>query len=213
MTELDRDMEDYILNHIDPEEAILYELNRFTNLKVMHPRMLSGHLQGKILRMLSIMIKPDQILEIGTYTGYSAICLAQGLAEQGHLHTIEVNDEIVEIASSFIERMNLQSKITLHVGNALEIIPTFSQSFDLVFIDGEKSEYLNYYQLVIDKVKPGGYILADNILWSGKVLEQEDANDYFTKGIKEFNNFMKSDHRVEKVILPIRDGLMILRKI
>ena len=205
-------MEDYITGHIDPEEPELHELDRLTNLKVMHPRMLSGHLQGKILRMICRMISPMNVLEIGTYTGYGTICLAQGLKEGGHVHSIEINDELADIPSQFIRRMNLENKITLHIGNALDIIPRLDILFDLIFIDGEKSEYLSYYQLVIDKINKGGFILADNILWSGKVLEQEPSNDHFTRGIKQFNDFVKQDDRVEKVILPIRDGLMILRK-
>ncbi len=210
--ELDKNLEEYILQHIDKEHEVLYELTRLTNLRAVHPRMLSGHLLGSILRMLSTMIQPELILEIGTFTGYSAICLAQGLIEGGHLHTIENNDEIVDIAETFIGRMNLSSKITIHTGNAIDIIPSFSQLFDLVYIDGEKSEYIRYYNLVIPKVRKGGYIIADNILWNGKVLEEEESNDYFTKGIKQFNSYLKKDNSVEKVILPIRDGLMILRK-
>ncbi len=210
--ELDPQIEEYIFQHIDPENEILHELTRFTNLNVMHPRMLSGHLQGSILRMLCKMIKPKHILEIGTLTGYSSICLAQGLIEGGQVHTLEKNDEIVEIARTFIERMNLSSKITIHVGNALDLIPSFNQQFDLVYIDGEKSEYPGYYQLVIHKVRQGGFIIADNVLWNGKVLLEENQSDYFTKGIKQFNNIIQSDHRVEKIILPVRDGLMILRK-
>lgn len=213
MTELDPDLEQYILEHIDPEDDLLYELNRLTNLKVMHPRMLSGHLQGKILRMISMMIRPQSILEVGTYTGYSAICLAQGLADGGHLHTIEVNDELVEIPRLYFEKCGLLDRITLHIGDAKDIIPQIPGNFDLVFLDAEKSEYLEYYHAIFAKVKPGGFILADNILWSGKVLMEEQSNDYFTKGIKEFNNYIVEDKRVEKVILPIRDGLMILRKL
>jgi Predicted O-methyltransferase len=213
MTELEPEMEQYILDHIDEEDAILYELNRFTNVNMMHPRMLSGHLQGKILRMLTLMIKPGTILEIGTYTGYSAICLAQGMPAGAHLHTIEANDELTEIPQKYFERMGLQDRITLHVGDAREIIPTLNETFDLVFLDAEKREYLEYYNLVFDKVSAGGFIFADNILWSGKVLIKEDSNDYSTKGIKKFNDFVKDDKRVEKVILPIRDGLMILRKL
>jgi predicted O-methyltransferase YrrM len=213
MTELEPDLERYILEHIDPEDELLHELNRFTNVKVMHPRMLSGHLQGKILRMISFMIKPKTILEIGTFTGYSAICLAQGLPAGGHLHTIEVNDELIEIPKLYFEKYGLSDKITLHVGDARQIIPSIPDNFDLIFLDAEKSEYIEYYNIVFDKVNSGGFILADNILWSGKVLKEEESNDYFTKGIKEFNNFIKADKRVEKVILPIRDGLMILRKL
>jgi caffeoyl-CoA O-methyltransferase len=211
MTE-DREMEQYILDHIDEEGELLAELNRLTHLKMIHPRMISGHLQGKILRMFSLMIRPKRILEIGTFTGYSAICLAQGLSEDGHLHTIENNDEIVDIPIKYFEKFNLSNKITLHVGDAKKIIPNLTESFDLVFIDGEKSEYVNYYHLIFDKVVPGGFIIADNIFWSGKILSDEASNDYFTKGIKMFNDLIKNDIRVEKVILPIRDGLMILRK-
>ena len=211
MTE-DREMEQYILDHIDEEGELLTELNRLTHLKMIHPRMISGHLQGKILRMFSLMIRPKRILEIGTFTGYSAICLAQGLSEDGHLHTIEHNDEIVDIPIKYFEKFNLNNKITLHVGDAKKIIPNLTESFDLVFIDGEKSEYVDYYHLIFDKVVPGGFIIADNIFWSGKILSDEASNDYFTKGIKMFNDLIKNDIRVEKVILPIRDGLMILRK-
>lgn len=213
MTELDPQMEKYILDHIDEEDKILYDLNRFTNVNMMHPRMLSGHLQGKLLRMLTLMIKPRTILEIGTYTGYSAICLAQGMPAEAHLHTIEANDELIEIPQKYFEKLGFQDRITLHVGDAREIIPALNATFDLVFIDAEKREYLDYYNLVFDKVNSGGFIFADNILWSGKVLMNEDSNDYSTKGIKKFNDFVKNDKRVEKVILPIRDGLMILRKL
>lgn len=213
MTDLDFRLEQYILSIIEPEDDVLQELNRYTHLKILHPRMLSGHLQGQILQMLCFMIKPGKILEIGTYTGYSAICLAKGLNEGGILHTIEINDELGDISTKFITKSGLKDKIQLHIGDAKVIIPTLIDSFDLVFLDGEKSEYLNYYQLVFDKVNTGGYIFADNVLWSGKVVEEERTNDYFTKGIKEFNEFIKTDKRVEKLILPIRDGLMILRKL
>jgi predicted O-methyltransferase YrrM len=210
--ELNNDIESYILKHTDQEDEDLYALSRETNLRAVHPRMLSGHLQGSVLRMLSKMIKPEQILEIGTFTGYSAICLAQGMANNGHLHTIEINDEITDLAVKYIEKKHLESKITIHIGNALEIIPQIAGLFDLVYIDGEKSEYTEYYKLVIEKVRNGGYIIIDNILWSGKVLGTESPNDHFTKGIKEFNNYVLTDDRIEKVILPFRDGLMIIRK-
>jgi predicted O-methyltransferase YrrM len=211
MTELDKDIEAYILDHIDPEEELLYRLTRYTNLKVVHPRMLSGHLQGKILRMLSLMIKPKTILEIGTYTGYSAMCLAQGLVAGGIMHTIEANDEIVEVARLFIDKSDFAHKIHIHTGDARKIIPSLDCTFDLVFIDAEKSEYIAYYNLVFDKLASGGFIFADNVLWSGKIIDTEQ-NDHFTTGIKAFNDLIKSDNRVEKVILPIRDGLTIIRK-
>jgi caffeoyl-CoA O-methyltransferase len=213
MTDLDHELEQYILEHIDPEDELLYQLNRYTNLNIIHPRMLSGHLQGKILRMLALMVRPVNILEIGTFTGYSAICLAQGLSEGGKLITIESNDEIAEVAQSYVDKSGLSQTINLLVGDACKIIPTLNGPFDLVFMDAEKSEYLEYYHLFFDKVSVGGFIIADNVIWSGKVIkENEDSNDYFTKGIKQFNNYIKTDTRVEKVILPVRDGLMILRK-
>jgi len=213
MTELDPQLEKYILEHIDPDDSLLYELNRYTNLKVMHPRMLSGPLQGGILRMFSRMLRARRILEIGTFTGYSAICMAQGMVHDGCLHTIEINDELVEIPLQYFKKAGLSDKIILHVGDACEIIPSIPGFFDLVFLDGEKSEYLDYYHLVFDKVRPGGVILADNVLWSGKVLGKEESNDYFTKGVKEFNDFIANDKRVEKVILPVRDGLMAVFKL
>jgi caffeoyl-CoA O-methyltransferase len=213
MSELDPELEKYILEHIDPEDGLLYDLNRYTNVKVMHPRMLSGHLQGSILRMVSKMVRPRRILEIGTYTGYSAICLAQGMTHDGCLHTIEINDELIEIPLQYFQKAGLSDKIILHTGDAREIVPSMPEIFDLVFLDGEKSEYLDYYHLVFDKVRKGGFILADNVLWSGKILGEEASNDYFTKGIKQFNNFIASDRRVEKVILPIRDGLMVVCKL
>ena len=160
----ERELEQYIINHIDPEDPLLVELNRLTHMKMVHPRMLSGHLQGKILRMLSLMIKPKRILEIGTYTGYSAICLAHGMAEGGHLHTIEINDEIVDIPLTYFRKYNLDTKITLHVGDARKIIPNLPEIFDLIFLDGEKSEYSDYYSVLFEKVAQGGFIIADNVL-------------------------------------------------
>ena len=205
-------IEEYILNHSDDEDPVLAELNRETNLKILRPRMLSGHLQGKILEMISKMIRPEKILEIGTYTGYSAICLAKGLTEKGILHTIEINDELEEIITKYIQKSGLQNQINVHFGNALKIIPTINELFDLVFIDGDKREYLAYYELVLNYLKPGGFILADNVLWSGKVIELETPDDEYTKGIFDFNDFLKTDNRVEKVILPLRDGLTLIRK-
>lgn len=213
MNDINLQLEDYILDLIGPENEVLAELNRFTNLKVMHPRMISGHLQGQILRMICQMVRPQQILELGTYTGYSAICLAQGIEDAGRVHTIEINDELIDISKKYIEKSGVGNKIVQYTGDAKQIIPRINEVFDLVFMDAEKSEYLEYYHLFFDKVKKGGFILADNVLWSGKVLSEERNNDYFTKGIKAFNNFIKEDSRVEKIILPIRDGLMIIRKL
>lgn len=206
-------LEKYILEHISEEEDYLKELDRETNLHILQSRMLSGHLQGKILSMLSCMISPVNILEIGTFTGYSAICLAQGLKEGGALHTIELNDELEEIADKFIRKAGMKDQIVRHIGDALQIITTLDLSFDLVFIDGDKREYCTYYNLVFDKVPVGGYLIADNILWSGKVLETPDPSDDQTIGILEFNTMIKEDSRVEKVILPIRDGMTLIRKV
>lgn len=207
--ELDR----YILNHTESESEILKSLWRETNVKIYHPRQLSGHLQGKVLEMLCHMIKPKNILEIGTFTGYSAISMAKALPVDGTIHTIEINDEITEIAESFFEKSGYSHKIQLYVGDALEIIPTLNISFDLVFIDADKIHYIDYYELAFDKVKQGGFIIADNVLWSGKVVENDSRNnDYFTKGIIAFNNHVHNDTRVQNVLFPIRDGLMVLRK-
>ncbi len=207
-----KSLEKYIEQHTEPEDAILQELTRQTHLKVLRPRMLSGHLQGKILSMLSQMLKPKNILELGTYTGYSAICLAKGLAKNGILHTIDANDELEGFATPFFKKAGFENQIVPHFGKALDVIPTFDLTFDLVFIDADKREYLAYYQAVIDKVNKGGYIIADNIFWDGNILNPPEKQDEYTQGITQFNDFVHSDPRVENVIFPIRDGLMILRK-
>lgn len=203
---------EYILNHTEKEDAVLEELNRETNLKVLRPRMLSGHYQGKLIEFLSKMIKPKNILEIGTYTGYSAICWAKGLSEDGVLHTIEINDEQEAIINKYIEKASIKDKVKVHFGDAIKIIPTLKETFDIVFIDADKPNYLNYYNLVFDKVKNGGYIIADNVLWDGKVILSDKKEDFSTKAIKDFNEFVKNDNRVENIILNIRDGLMLIRK-
>ena len=205
-------IEEYILNHSDEEDLVLTELNRETNLKILRPRMLSGHLQGKILEMISKMINPEKILELGTYTGYSAICLAKGLKENGILHTIEINDELEDFISKYLKKAGIKNKVKLHFGDARNIVSEINDKFDLVFIDADKREYLEYYHAIFDFVKPGGFILADNVLWSGKVIEAKSPDDEYTKGIIEFNEFLKNDERVEKVILPLRDGLTLIRK-
>ena len=208
------ELEKYIVNHIDEEDKLLQEITRETHIKTMHPRMLSGHIQGKVLEMISYMISPSNILEIGTFTGYSAICLAKGLAKKGKLTTIEVNDELEKFTQNFFNKSANANKIDLLIGDALQIIPKLEIEFDLIFIDGEKSSYVKYYEACLPKLKTGGFILADNTLWSGKVLEEKiKNNDYFTKGIIEFNNLIKEDKRVDKVILPIRDGITVLRKL
>lgn len=203
----------YVEAHTSPESDVLKELNRETNARVLMPRMLSGHLQGQMLSMFSHMIQPKQILEIGTYTGYSAICLALGLQAGGCIHTIDINDELAPMVNRYIIKAGLRDKIKLYTGNALNIIPKFSETFDLVFIDADKTNYSNYYDLVFDKVRSGGYILADNVLWDGKVLEPESKMDADTKAIHSFNTKILNDKRVQHVLMPVRDGVMIVRKI
>ena len=207
-----KEIDKYILNHIDAEDEILKELDRETHLNVLGARMISGHLQGQVLTMLSKMIQPECILEIGTFTGYSAICLAKGLGEGGKLITIEIDDELENIAKKYFVKAGLQHQIVQRIGPALEIIPTLNETFDLVFIDAHKTEYPAYYEAVFDKVKTGGIIMADNTLWSGKVVEIPAEDDLQTRGIIEFNNIIKNDKRVEKVILPLRDGMTVIRK-
>jgi len=206
-------IDEYILAHTQAESELLQSLNRETYAKILMPRMLSGQVQGKVLEMISKMINPDYILEIGTYTGYSAICLAQGLTEKGKLHTIEINDELETFTRSFFEKSNIANKINFHIGDALEIIPNLENNIDLVFIDADKRNYLSYYEVIIKKVKKGGFILVDNVLWGNKVIDKVHDNDLYTKGIIEFNKFVHEDDRVENVILSIRDGIMILRKL
>lgn len=206
------ELEDYILKHTEPESELLNELYRQTNLKMIRPRMLSGHLQGRILSMISKMINPKNILEIGTFTGYSAICLSEGLTKNGKLVSIEIDDEFAEFALNYFKKANLEHKIELIVGDAIEIINVLDQKFDLVFIDGDKKQYTKYYNLALQKIEPGGYIIADNVLWSGKVIEPIEKNDFDTKAILDFNEKISSDNRVENVLFPVRDGLMVIRK-
>ncbi|MBN2682827.1 MAG: O-methyltransferase [Bacteroidales bacterium] len=206
-------LDEYIHNFSAQEDDLLADLRRQTNLKIRHPRMLSGIIQGKFLEMIASMINPKNVLEIGTYTGYSAICIARGLKDSAKLYTIEINDELRDFAEVFFQNSGEASKITQIVGDALEVIPKLDCVFDLVFIDGEKDEYCKYFNLIIEKLRPGGFILADNVLWSGKVIQEKIAsNDYFTKGILEFNQMIKNDKRVENVIIPFRDGINIIRK-
>ncbi len=208
---MNRDLEKYINDHISPEDQVLSDLFRKTYTSVVNPNMISGHLQGMVLGMIVNMISPLRILEIGTYTGYSAIAMAKALPKDGVLHTIEINDELQELSMEYFKRSGVSGKIVVHTGDAKEIIPTIDETFNLVFLDGNKREYLQYYNLIFDKVTPGGYILADNVLWGGKVSDPDD-NEPMTKGIREFNSGIKNDNRVEKVILPLRDGLMLIRK-
>lgn len=209
---IDEKIENYALEHSQVESDVLKKLNRETYAKVIAPRMLSGHMQGNLLSTFSKMIQPEKILEIGTYTGYSGICLAQGLQEGGMLYTIDINEELEKMVRSYFEEAGLTNKVEYYLGNALDIIPTINETFDLVFIDADKKNYAAYYDLVFDKVRSGGYIIADNVLWSGKVLDDETTLDPDTKAIHDYNKKVHNDSRVEHMLLPVRDGLMIARK-
>ncbi len=202
----------YAEKYTSSEGELLKKLDRETNANVLLPRMLSGHLQGRFLAMISKMIQPKRILEIGTYTGYSALCLAEGLQENGELHTIDLNAELEDMVKDYIKQSGLTDKIIMHVGDANKIIPTLEGPFDIVFIDADKENYSVYYDLIIDKVSAGGYIIADNVLWSGKVLGAEAAMDDETRAIHNFNKLTLNDPKVENILIPIRDGLMVMRK-
>jgi caffeoyl-CoA O-methyltransferase len=205
-------LDEYILSHSEAEPPYLAQVNRATHVKLINPRMCSGHLQGRVLSMLCNMIQPECILELGTFTGYSALCMAEALPENGVLHTIECDDELEDFILQNFAGSEHGRKIKLHIGEALKVIESISEIFDLVFIDADKREYLAYYEAVLPKVKQGGFILADNTLWDGKVLKPVDANDKQTIEIMRFNDFVAADSRVEKVMLPLRDGLTIIRK-
>lgn len=206
-------LEEYVNSHIDKESELLYNLNRATHLSQTNPRMCSGHLQGRILSMICKLVRPKYILELGTYTGYSALCMAESLnGDDAELHTIDINDEIEEFTSGFFEQSPYGDKIHFHIGDAMEIIPTIDREFDIVFIDANKRIYIEYYNMVIDKVKKGGLIIADNTLWDNKVIEQPTPIDPQSVGIMNFNDMIITDDRVEVVILPIRDGMTLIRK-
>ncbi len=207
---LPEDIARYSAEHTSPESDLLKQINRDTHAKVMMPRMLSGHVQGRFLSMISKFIQPKTILEIGTYTGYSAICLAEGLTPEGQLITIDVNEELETQVRSYFSQAGLTSKIDYHIGDATKIIPALNQNFDLVFIDADKENYALYYDLVFEKVNPGGAILADNVLWSGKVTQSKVDKD--TRALIEFNKKIHADNRVESLLLPLRDGIMMVRK-
>ena len=209
---IDSQINDYAEWHTSPESELLQRINRETNIEVLHPRMLSGHLQGRILAMVAKMISPAYIVEIGTYTGYSALCMAEGLNKDGKLITIEFNEELKDRVQGYFNESRYTELLDLRIGDATEILPTLESGIDLVFIDADKVNYLNYYNMIIDKIKPGGYILADNVLWSGKVIEEASPDDVDTIALKKFNTFVKEDERVENVLLPVRDGLMLIRK-
>ena len=210
-------LERYIHELSSPEEALLHELDRQTNLRIMHPRMISGHIQGRLLRMIVQMLRPKSVLEIGTFTGYSALSMAAGLDADATIDTLEVDDELEPMAQEFFDRSEHGSKIKLHIGSALEIAPTLGKQFDMVFIDGDKREYPAYYRMLMGDdggaplVHSGSILLADNILWYGKVVEKVAHNDHQTQGILEFNRMVRDDERVESFILPLRDGLNMIR--
>ncbi|WP_347157842.1 O-methyltransferase [Pontibacter chitinilyticus] len=210
---LDDELQQYADVHTTPESDLLHKINRQTHLSVLKPRMLSGHMQGRILAMFSQMLQPNQVLEVGTYTGYSAICLAEGLQPGGTLHTIDKNEELEERVRGYFAEAGLTESIKYYIGNALEIIPTIQVTFDLVFLDADKINYSHYYEQVIDQVRPGGYIIADNVLWSGKVLAKYRKKlDEDTQAVLDFNKMVHDDARVENILLPIRDGLLVARK-
>lgn len=208
---ISQELENYIEQHSEKEPELLAALNKETFQKVLLPRMLSGHFQGRVLSMLSKLIRPVNILEIGTYTGYSALCLCEGMQENGMLHTIDIKEELVDFQRKHFDKSPWGNQIMQHLGEALDIIPTLDTKFDLVFIDADKENYINYFELIVPKMNKGGIILSDNVLWSGKVLEPLQPNDLSTKIILEYNQLLKNDPRVETVLLPIRDGLTVSR--
>ena len=205
-------LEKYVCDHSENESDLLKKINRETHLEVLQPRMLSGHFQGRVLSMFSKMIQPERILEIGTYTGYSALCLAEGLTPNGKLFTIDINEELAPRVRSYFFASGFSEQIDYKIGAAMELIPTLNEKWDIVFIDADKHNYINYYHLVFPMVKVGGYIIADNVLWSGKVIDSTQ-NDKDTQLLREYNRLNHQDERVEEVLFPIRDGLMVSRKI
>ena len=204
--------DEYILSHIDEEGALLSALNRDAHVNLLRPRMLSGHLQGRVLKMFCRMMRPRRVLEIGTYTGYATLCMAEGLEDGALIHTVEINDEMEDFIMKYLSRSPHKDKIRLHIGDVMDILPELDETFDLVFIDADKRLYSDYYDLVFPKVRRGGLILADNTLWDGKVLAEPHPSDKQTAGILRFNDKIKDDARVEKVILPLRDGLTMIWK-
>ena len=209
---LPQEIDDYVVAHSAKEPELLQQLNRETNQKVLQPRMLSGHYQGRLLSLLSKMINPKNILEIGTYTGYSALCLAEGLKSDGILHTIDINEELFDLQKKYFEASDYKEQIKQHLGDAIEIIPSLQEKFDLVFIDADKPNYPKYFELIMEKLNPGGIIISDNVLWSGKVVEPVKEDDESTKALLEYNRLLAEDERLETVMLPVRDGLTISRR-
>lgn len=209
---LPQEIDDYVVQHSAKEPELLQKLNRETNQKVLQPRMLSGHYQGRLLSMISKLVQPTSILEIGTYTGYSALCLAEGLKPGGSLHTIDVNEELYDLQKRYFEASSYANQIKQHLGDATEIIPTLKNQFDLVFIDADKPNYPVYFDLILEKLNPGGIIISDNVLWSGKVVKPVKEDDISTKALLEYNRLLVEDERLETIMLPIRDGLTISRR-
>lgn len=210
MTESEK-IDEYIVQHIDRESDYMHSLWRATQLHLLYGRMASGHIQGRLLKMLVTMIRPKMVLELGTYSGYSGLCIAEGLEEGAYLHTVEINDEQEDFTLPWFQRSPYADKITMHIGDAMDIVPRLGLTFDMAFIDADKRRYVEYYEMVLHHLAPGGYILADNTLWDGHVVE-ENVHDAQTLGIMAFNDLVAADERVEKVILPLRDGLTIIRK-
>lgn len=208
---LSDELNSYVTQHSEKEPELLVQLNRETHQKILQPRMLSGHFQGRVLSMLSKIIHPTHILEVGTYTGYATLCLAEGLAENGTIDTLDNEEELFDFQRKYFDKTIWANQITQHLGDALDIIPTLTKKYDLVFIDADKENYINYFHLIVPMMSKGGIILSDNVLWSGKVLEEVKPNDITTKILLEYNQLLKEDSRVETVLLPIRDGLTISR--
>ena len=205
------ELDTYVTNHSENEPELLAQLNKETHQKILQPRMLSGHFQGRVLSMLSKIIHPTTILEVGTYTGYATLCLAEGLAENGTIDTIDIEEELVDFQRNYFNRSTWAKQINQHLGDALDIIPTLNKKYDLVFIDADKENYINYFNLIVPMMNKGGIIISDNVLWSGKVLEEVKPGDIITKILLEYNQLLKDDDRVETVLLPIRDGLTVSR--
>lgn len=211
--EITEELEEYCEAHSTPESDLLYRLNRETNLKCIKPRMISGHLQGRLLSFISQMMRPKRILEIGTYTGYATLCLAEGLTDEGRIDTIEVDEELEEIIRRYFSQSDYKEKITLYIGDALQVLKQLDATWDLVFMDAEKDDYIAYYELVMPRLRQGGIILADNVLWSGKVVQEVKTGDKETRALMKFNDYILADERVKNFLLPFRDGIMVIEKL
>ena len=205
-------LEEYISSHIGPESPLLRDLYRETNLRLLNPRMASGHIQGRLLKMLVTMIRPQTVLEVGTFTGYATLCMAEGLPEGGIIHTVEIDDELEDFIMKGFEKSPYSDRIRLHIGDALKVVPELGLEFDMIFLDGEKRQYPDYYAAFLDYLKPGGYMIADNTLWDGHVVDSDYDSDPQTVAVRKFNDMIKADERVEVAMIPIRDGLSIIRK-